>query len=345
MGCCSKKALGFLLILVIIAEAYLLWWIRTEAPAGLIGWVETADASPYYGENAPDPPYTLSLEDRQALIDLAAESHALSGVQDDFATIVALRNLVRESCPLLEKGPDTNDPSELIGHFAQGRGGYCGAIAAVYCATLMAHGYRARLVELVRDSNDIPIWNEGPLDTHVEVEVFSPDHRKWIVSDPTFNCWFHRPGSTEPLSARELQLIAHDPGIDFSQTGWISLADAGAVVAEYDGYSTQPTVESYFIDPVQLFRNVFLLYYDVYSDRPDDPYQKYSQLLTARFLGTEKVIRLLAPNQKRSSIVYYQTTANWLPLVALALLVLLLIPSPPAPVEEEDEDEEDEDLY
>jgi len=346
MTCCLKKSAGFLLILVILTEAGLLWWIKTLAPSGLMKWIETTDSSPYYGPDAEDPPYKLGSDDRQFLTELVSESHALSNVEGDFARIAALRNWSREICPEIASSPETNDPSEILNAFLSGRGGACGAIAVVYVSALISQGYRARIVQLIRDENNVGYWTLGPPDTHLEVEVFSPDHQKWIVSDPTFNCWFHRPGSSEPLSARDIQLLAHDPGWDIGQTGWISMMDAGLIVPEYDGYDTLPKVDTYYIDPVLFFRNVFLIYDDIFNEPSGEPLQKYSTLLTARFLGSRKIIWLQPPGAGHSYIYYFNLATDWLPIVALVLLIVLFIPGVPGDTtddEELDEEADDED--
>ena len=340
--CCSKKIAGFLFVLAVLTELGLLWWMRAAAPTGLLGWVETHNAAEYYGPNAPDPPYDLGMDDRRLLADRVAQAHALSGVTDDFGRIVALREWTRDACPEISLYPHTNDPSDILEAFDRGDGGACGALGALYCATLLAHGHRARLVQLIRDPLDVPHWKKGPLDTHITVEVFSLEHGKWFASDPTFNCWFRHPDDQTPLSARELQLIAADPQASFSITGWVPLARAGVVVTEYDGENTEPRVETYYIDPVLLFGNIFLLYYDVYGSPPDDPIQKYTRLISAHVLGTEKVVWLLPPGQAPSHIVLFHTAANWIPLIALLLLILLLVPGGRPRLEEYEDEEEEE---
>lgn len=339
MCCCLKKIFGILVVCAILAEAGLLWWMKTKSPSGSMAWIETADADRYYGPASPDPPYKLDQDDRQLIMDMVAESHAFSGVETEFEKIAALRNWSRSICPEVSPNLNINDPSEIIEAFESGRGGACGAIGVLYTAALITHGYRARVIQLIRDENDIAEWTSGPFDTHIEVEVFSPDHQKWIVSDPMFNCWFHRPGSMEPLSAREMQLMALSPGLDISETGWISMEEAGMIVAEYDGHETLPRTDTYYIDPVLHFRNIFLLYYDIYGKAPDDPVQKYASLLAARFLGTQKIVRLLGPGEKPSMIYYYNLAANWIPVEIIVLMIILLIPGPKVENLEEEEEE------
>jgi transglutaminase-like putative cysteine protease len=346
MGC-SKGSIGFLLILVIIAEGYFLWWLKTDAPVGMIAWViawvETDDYESYYGSLAPDPPYTISAEDKQLLIDMVAESHALSGVQGDFETVAALRNLTREICPAIERRTLSNDPSEILDAFRSGTGGACGALSALYCAALIAHGYRARVIELIRDGNDIDQWRNGPVDTHVTVEVYLPEIGDWFVSDPYFNCYFLTPGSNRPLPAWYLQKIAVNPEMDISETGPIPIVETGQIIPVYDGYDTLPKIETYPVDPILMYQNVFLLYYDIYGRRPKDPVQKWSELITSRLSQSEKVVRILAEGQKPGTIYYFNQAANWLPVAGIVLLLLLLVPSGRSPVVEEEEIEEEED--
>jgi len=344
MGCCSKKLVGFLLIIAIFIGVYLAWWLKNRAPAGIIAWEETEDASRYYGPDAPDPPYTVSPEDRQLLIDLVADSNALSGAMSDFEVIATMRDLTRLTCPTVEHRSLPNDPSDILEAFARGEGAACGALSSVYCAMLIAHGYRARAIELIRDPYDVSRWKIGPEDTHVGVEVFSTDHNKWFVSDPIFNCWFHLPGSNIPLSARELQMIAVvNPPFDISETGRMPIADAGLVVVEMDRSYTMPRVDTYEIDPILMYKNVFLLYFDIYGEVPDDPVQKWTELIIARITKSTKVVWLLPEGQSRSIIYYYQQAVNWLPVVGLVLFILLLVPSGgPSRIEDEEEYEDEE---
>lgn len=329
--------------LVLVAEAGLLYWVKEEAPGGLMSWVETHDASPYYGASAPDPPYDLSMDTRQFLAGRVAEAHVLSTVTGEFGRIAALRNWTRVSCGNTSNFPHTNNPVEILRAYDNGSGGACGSMATLYCATLITHGFRVRLVQLIRDRNDVPRWLHGPVDTHVTVEVYSDEIGKWYVSDPTFNCWFHRGDTNTPLSARELQEIAVNPDVNFSSTGWIPLSRAGVVVAEYDGASTLPRVESYYIDPALLFINVFLLYYDVYGKPPEEPVQKYSSILQARFLGTEKIVWLLPPGDETSYILILQGMVNWIPLGLIFILILIMVPGSKQTAEaEEEEDQEEE---
>lgn len=341
MCCCSRKLIGLLFLLAVISEVGLLVWVKTSAPAGMLGWVETRDPSQYYGPNAPDPPYELTIEDRDLLVNRVAEANALSGVMDDFGRIAALRNWTRSSCTAIKTGHGTYDPSEVVEQFESGQPVACGEPASLYCATLIAHGHRARLVQLIRDPLDVPHWREDPPDTHLTVEVYSPAHQDWMVSDPTFNCWFHLPDSDSPLSARDLQLIATDPEWFSSEVGWVSIVRTGRVIADTDGHPIEPTAENYYIDPVLLFANVFFLYHDAYGSPPEDPVQRYIRLAAAHVLGTEKVVWCLPPGQGRSYIAFMHASANWLPVGILVLLILLLVPGGKMPVDEDDNREEE----
>jgi hypothetical protein len=343
--CCTRKFVGFVLLLAVVCEGFLIWWMKERAPVGLIWWEETSDASPYYSQGVPDPPYNLDLESKEMINQAVTKSGALSKAKTDFDKIVALRNWTRQSCPVLDREQPSNRPADILKRFQSGGGGVCGSLGFLYCGALLANGYRARVDMLLRRADDITKWGEGAPDTHVEVEVYSPDHDKWIVMDPTFNCWFHRPGEMVPLSAREIQEIVNNPNIDISHTGRISMERSGAIVPEYDGFSSLPTTETYFIDPIETFRNVFLLYYNVFEPPAKDPIQKYTRNIGGRLLRTAKVIWLLPEGRNKDYIVAFEYAADWLPIGILLLIVMALIPAGPVKkhYEEDVEDEEEDD--
>jgi len=338
--CCTRKSLSFFLLLFILIELSLIYYSDNFAPIGFLGWEEISNPSEYYLPNSPDPPYKLDKNSRDLIAQKVAEAHVLSGVDSDFDRIASLRNWTRNVCPKLHPDINSNSPSDILKGFDEGKGVLCGGLASLYCAALLTHGYRARIVQLIRDETNIARWTHGPPDTHVTVEVFSPQHSKWIVMDPTFNCWFHLPDDTTPLSARELQILACSPPADFSQTGWISLAEAGTLVPEYDRSQTSPKVETYYIDPCLLYKNVFLLYYNVWQPPVTKWQQKLSRIILARLMGKEKIVRLLAPGQKRSIFASIYLATNWLPLGILIITILIITPFPPPPTEEIEEEEE-----
>jgi hypothetical protein len=340
-----KKFLLFLLLIGILVEGGLLVWMDKLAPSGGIGWEETGDASKYYGPNAPDPPYHLSIDDRDFLVQHVSESGILADAQTDFERIAALRRWVHSLCPKIEKNAISNDPSEIVDAFERGEGTACGTLSLLYCSTLIAHGYRARLVQTIRDPHDVPLWSKGSPDTHVTVEVFLPESQEWIVSDPTFNCCYRFPDSDARLNARELQVIATDSKWHITDQGWINVIRTGRVIAETDGPTTPPTAEEYYIDPVLLYGNVFLLYYDIYDRTPRDLTQKIVRLFTTHVLGTEKMVWLLPPGMGRTYISAFYSAANWIPVGIAVVLLMLLIPVPrPSEEEEGNEDEEDEEV-
>jgi len=340
MGCLKRTA-RFLLLVAILMELGLLLWVRERSPSGLLGWEETSNRDRWYSEAAPNPPYSIGPGDRETLEGFVASAGILDGITSDFEVTVALRNLVRTTCPAIEKSPETNDPVEILEGYLNGRGGACGSLASVYCAVLITQGYRARVVQLVRDEMYLNDWVDGPPDTHVTVEVFSNEHGKWYVNDPTFNCVFYPENSHVPLSAAEIQSRIASGLPDIGETGFTRYELAGVIVPDYAGTDTLQRVDTYYIDPVLVFENVFLLYYDIYADRPEGGFQKYVSLLTARFTGTEKIVRILGPGQAPGHIFYFNVLANWIPVVIVGLLILLMIPSgrPAQDYEDEEEDE------
>jgi hypothetical protein len=319
---CSRRLITFLLLLSIVIEVGLLVWLKKNAPNGYLGFIEVEDVTPWYSPDTPAPPYTLDEESKQEILAKVTESGALSVAITDFDRIVDLRNWTRQSCPKISRSEALITSKEILDSFEKGNGGACGALAQVYCATLMAHGYKARIVQLLRNEYDVPHWNESRFDTHVTVEVFSSDDQKWICMDPTFNCWFRKPDSLEPLSVRELQLIAMDPASYATDQGWVRISDNGMVISESDGFSTLPTLDTYYIDPIQIFRNPFLLYYDAYHPRLTNPIDKLKRIFNARYNNTEKLVWLLPPGRVPDYMVRYESTVNWLPVVILVLLLL-----------------------
>ncbi|HEX9745551.1 MAG TPA: transglutaminase-like domain-containing protein [bacterium] len=337
-----KKFLWFLFLVALAAEGYLGYWIKETAPGGLLAWVETDTPAKWYRADTQDPPTRLPVDDKQYLVQAVADAHVLSNVEGEFNRIAALRQWTRESCPEISMYPHNNDASDILDAYEAGNGGACGSLATLYCAALVSHGYRARIVQLIRDRWDVEHWNDGPLDTHVTVEVYSPEKGKWFVSDPTFNCWFHAAENMAPMSAREIQDLVTNNTVNFSQTGWVPLGRAGEIVAEYGDVHTLPTIDSYYIDPTLLYANIFLLYYDIYAKRPEDPFRKYSYLSQARILGTEKIVWIQPSGSATSQILLKQRMFNYIPIGLIVLLILIMIPAGAVVQDDDEVDEEEE---
>jgi len=337
-----KKFLWFIFLIAMIVEGYLLYWVKEDAPVGMKGWEETSQPSRYYESSTPNPPYTISLDDKSLLVESAAQLISENEPLTEFRKIAMLRSWAREQCPEISLYSHTNDPSEILDAYKIGNGGACTSLAVLHCASLIAHGYRARIVQLVRDRMDVVHWFDNPVDTHVTVEVFSTEYQKWFVSDPTFNCWFRSERIEGPQSARDIQTLVVDANLNFSPTGWVPLAREGIIEPVYDGAITLPRIETYYIDPALLFNNIFLLYYDVYGQPPSDPWQKYASIIQARLLGTEKIVWVMPSGSKGSEIGIRYQTVTWIPVGMIVILVLIMAPSGKSRgnVEEEEEDEE-----
>ena len=135
-----KDILLLFLIISIILQIGLLYWVIEHAPVGALGWEEVSESDEYYGSTAPDPPYDLSPEDIELLKKRVDESGALKTSEDDFERIAALRNWTRSVCPVIERNEKlTNDPSDILDALERGEGMACGGLASLYCAALLAH--------------------------------------------------------------------------------------------------------------------------------------------------------------------------------------------------------------
>jgi hypothetical protein len=87
-----------------------------------------------------------------------------------------LMNLVTKT------GSDHSDsPLVLLEQTKNGKGMVCGGLASVYFNALKGHGYKARMVKLLRQS-------VHTLDVHQTVEIWKDGG--WKISDPTFNVEF-----------------------------------------------------------------------------------------------------------------------------------------------------------
>jgi len=86
---------------------------------------------------------------------------------------------------------------DILKDIRSGRtGGFCGQYAYVLADVLKSMGYfSVRYLEL---------WSDKGV-SHFALEVWSDDYQKWMVLDPTNNCYFRFPGSKVPANAYDVQ--------------------------------------------------------------------------------------------------------------------------------------------
>lgn len=146
---------------------------------------------------------------------------------------VYLSNWLRQNSPIL-KNENTSEDAEIIIKNIKKKSVVCGGLAIALTAILQANGYKSRILFLTEN------YISNTLDTHMTTEVFIPNLKKWVVIDPTFNCyWTHK---EIPLSAIEIQ--------KYNKTGNIHLKKKN---------NTAPHPNTYYLNPFCLFKNIFIL--------------------------------------------------------------------------------------
>lgn len=142
-----------------------------------------------------------------------------------------------------KKESDYSDsPLVLLEQAKKGRGMICGGLAAVHFNALKGHGYKARMVKLLRQSVHTP-------DSHQTVEVWQDGG--WKISDPTFNVEFWKNGTR--TGAVEVQKS-------------ILNGDYRDVEYRFKGEVQYPArLEDYYMNWQPLFNNVFVIGRSVYS--------------------------------------------------------------------------------
>lgn len=130
---------------------------------------------------------------------------------------------------------DAGTPYNMLTQMREGRGALCGGMASIYQAALSSVGMQARVIQLIRSN-----LSE---DTHVTVEVLLDN--KWVVIDPTFNCYFII--GSEMASATDLHnlLLKNENPKNYEIV--------------YGGIVSYPAdFQTYYVDPLVLYNQVFI---------------------------------------------------------------------------------------
>lgn len=132
--------------------------------------------------------------------------------------------------------PNTNkNPLYLLNSVESGHGAVCSEMSVLYRNVLSAVGIRSRIISLSRNMFDA-------YDSHETVEVFLSG--KWVVMDPTFNISFSD-ARGQFLSAQEIK-------------GYFLSGKHKEINIIFHGEVTYPPrVESYYMDILPCFNNVF----------------------------------------------------------------------------------------
>lgn len=146
-----------------------------------------------------------------------------------------IRNRIMQEVKTAE-GSAFDSSLDLMDLIQSGRGLLCGGMSAVYFNSLVAQGYRARIVSWFRHQGITP-------DSHITVEIF--ENGRWVLYDPTFNTAFLKDGTR--LGAKELQNI-------------FLTENSSRVKLDFFGEVNYPArLEDYYINWQPLVNNVFVV--------------------------------------------------------------------------------------
>ena len=90
----------------------------------------------------------------------------------------------------------SSNPNEIYFELENGKKTLCRGLSILSAAKSQANNLTVRVVQLVSDTS---LFNKNY--THVVIEVWSPEYKKWIMVDPTFNGYWV--SDNEPLSVLE----------------------------------------------------------------------------------------------------------------------------------------------
>ena len=141
-------------------------------------------------------------QEQESVKDLIRYILRIQAIEDDEHVIVALRDYVYRKTTVESGDFDYQDP---VGHFlkldANNVKMLCHGMAQTYVWLLSQYNIPARTVQLATEKF---ITGQDKYSTHVSVEVFDINRKKWIVSDPTFNTSFGCNNDENLLDFQEL---------------------------------------------------------------------------------------------------------------------------------------------
>ena len=150
-----------------------------------------------YGD--PHAPRIARLREAYGLEDVVA------GCETEFEGFLALKRWVRSQWDhgLWYNRPEVDDGLGILDAVSRGERFFCGSYARVFVDSATALGWPARRVAIAIEDCESPrdynIWNVG----HAVAEVWSNEHKKWVMMDPDINVHYERDGT--PLNALEIR--------------------------------------------------------------------------------------------------------------------------------------------
>ncbi len=115
-------------------------------------------------------------------------------------------------------------------------GGTCGDLAMILHEILIVKGYNSRTIQLIRQVG-------SSFDTHIVIEVWGENLKKFILLDPTFNLMFKSDGNY--ISASELKSI-----VLYEKKNLYIVENIQLKVAQY---------KEYYVNYFSLYNNILIV--------------------------------------------------------------------------------------
>lgn len=161
----------------------------------------------------------------------------VQGETDDLRKALIIKAWVMNQASKVGLEIEDQTPYRMLAEMREGRGACCGNMAKVYLASLKSVGIDARLIKIVRS-----IY--GNLDTHAVVEVLIDG--KYVIIDPTFNCYFLVDGAMSSASDLHQLLLGNANPKNFEVV--------------YGGEVSYPAeLETYYPNLLTAYNNVFVI--------------------------------------------------------------------------------------
>jgi hypothetical protein len=231
-----------------------------------------------------------------------------------------LRNWTRTQVKQFNLYSRSYYPDEIIECLRTGKtGGSCGPLALVLDAISSINGVQTRRIITTRGQ----LFDS--VDVHVSIETWSDKLNKWYVSDPMFNCYFvTNNDSNISLNAFEIHKLKKKyENDDLAAKGMSNFAAKGVVKAVQDRDKTNPTIQSYYIDPFLLYNRVFVTDLRRTSYYKELPKRIFHRLIN-RYCTRDKIFYIKPQNESIPAdvkfIIGLDYTLTWI-IPASILLV------------------------
>ena len=266
------------------------------------------------------PPSTKSFYPgpmEQKIRELSSDLGDLNGL-DEHKKHSVLRNWTRKLAKRMSLDTQGYYPTEMIEELRAGKAGAsCGTLALILDAVSLVNGVETRRIFTTRGR----LFDR--MDVHVTVETYSSKLRKWHITDPMFNCFFVK-GNDEAacLNALEIHKISENCEND-------SFSARDCVKAVQDLDRTYPTLQSYYIDPLLLYNEVFIINLRRSAYHKELPVRMVSRLLN-RYYPKDKILYVRPKGAAVPLPVMFTIgldyTLTWI-IPFLILLLVFLIPA------------------